>query len=222
MKNPRGFTLIETLLAVTLFMIVMVSAYSVFHMGIQIWKRVTGALPVQRLALTALERMGEDIRSIQPIQPAPKGVVIVQKKHDFKFQGSGESFLMSAILPVQDSSGADSFQAGGLGYAFKSSAGELCRMTQNASQLYAGEEPSCRVMLSGIQKLHFQYWIENPITKSFSWYDAWDTSESLPQAFRVEMEIKVKSRKNAEPLRFERTFWVPSGDQAMTVDSGAA
>jgi type II secretion system protein J len=220
-SGSRGFTLMETLLAVTLFSIVIVSSYGVFSMGIQIWKRSTGMAPVQRQSLFAFERMGEDIRSAILIKKPEPGIRIEKRAKDFNLEGNAESFLMPAVLAVESREG-NSYQYGAAGWAWKSSSKQLCRMTQTASQLHQEKEPSCKVFLSGVQKLQFQYWIESPISKTFSWYDSWDPSEGLPQAVRVQMDVVLKNKRNPPVLKFERTFWVPAADKPMKTETGAA
>ncbi len=59
---PAGFTLIETLIAVSIFLVVLFAVYSVYDVGEANYQRGTRKWDVQSEARVALERMAREIR----------------------------------------------------------------------------------------------------------------------------------------------------------------
>lgn len=206
-RNERGFTLMETLLAMTLFAIVIASSYSIFFMGVQIWKRTVGPGRAERKVFFALEKMSSDIRQARPLPPeAPQQSA--EKIKEFEYQGGPESFSLPSVLPVEDRQGNVFFEPGTAGYAWDRSHHRLCRMTRNATQLFQDKEAVCSPVLEGVEKASFQYWLANPITKTYSWYDSWERKDGLPQAVRATFEVTFKDRDKKTVRNFQKTFWI--------------
>ena len=204
MKN-RGFTLIEALLAVTLFTIVISSSFAIFSIGIQIWKRTQGASLAERKAVLALEKMGADIRmSLRP----KGGQEIKWVGGKMKFAGDEKGFGLPAIVNVTGRTGARLTQYGRISYQWNS-AGVLCRMTEGATDFYLERKSVCSPAAEHIQRAKFRYWIYDGIGDSFSWHDSWEYSESLPQAIEVTLELEHKE--------FQQVFFIPAGGKPLNV-----
>lgn len=212
----------ETLVAITLFMIAIVSSYGVFTMGIQIWRRATGEAPVQRQTLIALEKIGEDLRSAVRLPEKKGGLselsLSSSKQKEFELGGKNESFMVLSSVPGDENGPA--YLRAAVGYRWDPAKKQLCRAAHDANALYEEREPSCRNILGNVLSVRFQYWLINPISKTFSWYDSWDAEEGMPQAVRAEIQVAVRSKKNSPVLKFERTFWLPAGDPRIGTDNG--
>lgn len=217
-KRQNGFTLLETLLAVTLFAIVISSSYGIFSMGIQIWKRSQGRSLVERKATLALERMGQDVRNaIFTVSSGEAGL----SQAEPEFTGNEKSFSLPAIVNVSDKKGIGMNQYGAVMYEWNS-AGELCRRTKSATDLYLRRDSGCRVLAQGIKKLKFEYLLYQKITKSLSWYNSWDLKDGMPQAVRVNLELeeKMKGERRGIVKKYQRTFLVPVAENPVNEGGG--
>ncbi len=215
-RSHRGFTLLETLLAITLFSIVITSSFGVFSMGIQIWKRSQGRSLVERKVVLALERMGQDVRNTLRVEQKGEGF----GQDLLEYEGTASFFELPAIVKLTDKSGASTRQTGSVIYRLNPN-GELCRAERSASDFYLQREPACRVLAAEVKKLHFEYLLYRTFTKSYSWYDAWEIKDGLPQAVRVNLEIepKLKNEKKGLVKKYQRTFIIPV---AEGIESGVS
>lgn len=206
----RGFTLIETLLAVTLFAIVMSSSYGIFSMGIQIWRRTQGADVYERQAITTLERMGRDFRMmLKTTDELNAG------------EGTAQKVIFPFMVTDYDRDGTPFFQNGKIGYEFDKNKKTLCMRKYTATDLYKEREPECRVLVEEVQKLKFKYWLYEGIGESFSWYERWDGEESIPQAIEVTLELnsQLKGESSAKKREYIRKFLVPVGGKEEELET---
>ena len=208
-----GFTLMETLLAVTLFAIVITSSCGVFLMGIQIWKRTTGDSRYERKVYMALEKMQTDIQAALPVPPAED--LVFKEDKEMKFKGDEKAFLFPAALPGENEKGESIYQTGGVGYAWNSSQQVLCRQTLTAGDFFLRKEPVCKNVLGGVRRASFEYLVPNSAMKSYSWYRDWSGKDGIPRALRISLEVLPKDPKKNPAKIFSKTFWVPVSDKAM-------
>ncbi len=209
--GQKGFTLIETLLAVMLFMIVSISAYSVFAMGIQIWKRAGNFSKGDRRVLLALERMQEDVQNTLRYEEK-SDLLFTGDKKEFKYYGKSDGFLLPAAVQIAAEEGT-AFQVGAAGYRWNSAEKKLCRQTQNLSQLYKDEQPACIAAAEGVEYFRMEYWIASSISGSFSWYDEWNGRDALPQAMRL--TLRTRAPKSRVEKNYVKTFLIPVADQPV-------
>lgn len=215
-----GFTLMETLLAITLFVIVISSSCGVFLMGVQIWKRTTGHSRNEQRVYLVLEKMMTEIQAVLPVPH--EETLILKESTAMKFQGDEKSFLFPAVIPVENDKGAMTYQSGGLGYAWNSSKQVLCRQTLTAEDFFLRKEAACKNLLTDIKRADFEYLVSNPGNKSYSWYKSWDSKDGIPRAVRISFEVSPLDKKKEQPKIFLKTFWIPVSDNLSTeLRSGA-
>lgn len=212
-KTERGFTLMETLLAITLFAIVITSSFGVFSMGIQIWKRTTGSLRYEKKIFMALEKMQTDIQAALPVPKVDE--LVLKVKRDMEFEANDKSFLFPAVILVEDEKGGVTYQYGAQGYAFRSDERILCRQTLTAGDFLLRKEPGCRTVLQNVLHANFEYLVPNSVKKSHSWYPEWKGKDGIPRAVRITFEIAPKDPKKDRPQIFVKTFWIPVSETRM-------
>ncbi len=212
-NSQAGFTLMELLLAVALMMVVAASCFSIFSMGIQIWKRTQGQSIYERKAVLFLEKTGEELRSMARI--APKGDLGLEdasplQKDAFKYEGS--AYRMSFPVLKAPSVTAPEVVPGyaRIRYWFNSGPGEICRGLETASDLYLNRQAQCSSVMSGLSKVKFEYFVSRGISGELDWSETWE-GDAPPAAVRISLELK-KNPKNQTPGKvFEKTFLVPVG-----------
>lgn len=207
MTNSRsqGFTLMEMLLAITLFVLVMSSSYGIFTMGIQIWKRMKGDPAIERQAVLAMERMGSDIRSTLKISQRTD---IKLGDEGPEFEGDSTGFSLPAIVTFPADKGELPTQTGQVSYEWKSGEKILCRALKGASHIYEKQDPPCKTVAEKVVRAQFRYWMYDGIGEGFSWYDSWDVKEGLPQAIQATLEFETG-------LKLEQTFLLPVGGKSV-------
>jgi len=193
MRNKRGFTLLELLLALTFFSVVMIVISSVFSTGILAWKRGEGESGFyQELRLT-LDRMTVEIRSALPYEATP-------------FEGKKEKISFAQVRSTRSPASLEWVQ---VVYEVKRSA-ESVSLVRRTTPLLKGEDRE-NALLSGLSDIHFSYpFFEGK--EKWSWKEEWDPGQTkrVPPFFRVEL-----SRGSAE--RWEKLFSIPTGSEAAEV-----
>jgi prepilin-type N-terminal cleavage/methylation domain-containing protein len=207
-----GFTLVELLVASSIFVVVMLTIYSAFHSGIFGYRNIEATIDTYQTARMVLERINLDLRNS-----------FAYSQEESKFQGKNNelSFLTlvdsyqyqeDKIIQIQD-------------YAFVSYQLEtnklmrLCRKNQEALKEEEKSEIQPEEMASGVD-IEFEYgdiYTGPTGQQEIKFKKSWaveladeklaDEKRVLPQAVRVNLTIKGKAEQN-----FARTIYLPSAD----------
>jgi len=205
----RGFTLIETLLAVTLFAIASASSFGIFSMGISIWKRSQGSSLEERKAVLGLEKMAADIRTAVRVTASQETEF---SENRIEYKGEGTGFFLPAIVRRADADQKSRTQYGRVGWRWNRSTKELCRTLEGAGEIYRRETAACVPEASRIRSVRFQYYAYAGLADSYSWHDSWETRQGFPLAVQISLELEpAGGEKYARPRLFKRTVLLPVG-----------
>ena len=198
-KCQRGFTIMEMLLALTLFAIVITASVGVFSMGIQIWRRSQGRSNAEQKALLGLMRFGKEVRSM-----------IKTGEETLRGSGDERSISFPALIPVQEEQEKEKIQYGRIHYQWDYASESLCRGVETATDIYRKSSSNCVPVAEHIKNLRFRYWLYNSIGKSYSWFDRWDENEP-PKAISISIEMQSQFSEEKNPLKheFNQTFVIP-------------
>ncbi len=188
----------------SLFAVASLSSFSVFSMGIQIWKRTQAGGQSEYKVLIAVEKMGQDLRSF--IRAEHKDELM---KESFDFEGNNTRMAIPSIVTYVTKDQVEMKQPGRITYQWESGKKELCRISETATDLYRKKTPVCKPLAKGITRFKIRYWIYDTLGKSFSWYDQWELKDGIPAAVRIEMELSPKHKNQTLGKIITRTFLIP-------------
>jgi len=177
MKKSRSFTLVELLIASSIFAVVMVALYGAFSSGVFGYRNIDERVSAYQQARQALERINRDIRNSY-----------VYSSVDTKFSGASDKVSFMAL--VDDYSFLEFVR----NVAFVSYYLEgdtlmrLCRRGQES--LKDSSQSKADEMSSDIDKLTFTYVYED--NGALKEADAWDLAKKLPAAVKVKLSLKKK------------------------------
>lgn len=184
--NISAFTLIEVLIAISIFSIAITTIYSVFWSGLRIFKRgedyIVQNLPVQ----LAFKRMERELRN------------------SFRFSlipFTGDALSISFPLVINGSIYR-------IEYSYEPDEKVLSRREQTINQYLTEEKPKERRLCSNIANLAFSYSYKNKIeSESLEWKGVWEFEETkLPR----DIKIDLFSEKDA----FTKIISLPQGELA--------
>ncbi len=192
-KHPRGFTLVELLIASSIYVVIMMSVYLAFHSGVFGYRKIEETLKVYQEAAKILDQLNSDLRNS-----------FAFSEDESKFSGSWQSAGFLTLV--------DTFDAGMVRsvYSFVSyqlsgnTLTRLCRKGKealNENSLVGPEE-----MSGEVEELAFSYAIAPQEGAPLEWRDEWSDPKVLPQAVKIRLVIRNKTREE-----FERTVFLPSG-----------
>lgn len=198
MKKFSAFTLVELLVASTIFAVLMISLYSAFHTGMFGYRKIEEAIDISQKAGQILERINLDLRNS-----------FVFSKDDAKFVGHKDSLSFLTIMDVfveDEMKPMYSFVSYGWdGKALMRS----CRKDKDS--LNDGSALEAEEMGAGIKETSFEYGFMTKEGK-LEWKNSWASNESesaekaiCPVAVKVKITIKDKIEKE-----FERTIFFPT------------
>ncbi len=188
-SQNKSFTLIELLIASSIFMVVMLTVQISFNTGIFGYRNIEGTLTVAQAATKVFERMNLDLRNS-----------FAYSTDETKFSGGKNE--ISFLTLAQD-------------YAFISYKLEennllrLCRRNQESLDDKIEIKP--KILASNLKEIVFSYGFLDTKKQILEWKDAWDDPVLLPAAVKVNLTIKNEiGRTNAEQ-NFERIIFLPAG-----------
>lgn len=192
MKRSYGFTLLELLIAASIFVVVMVSIYSAFGAGMFGYKDIEENIKISQGARQILERINLDLRNS-----------FAYSDSDAKFKGERSDISFLSVL--------DSFSKNEItqDYAFISYKLEgdklirLCRKNQEALKETSGIEAEEIAAL--IEELVFSYAGIVALGHTLEWKDSFgEAQKTLPAAVKVKLTLKSNVKEE-----FERTIYIP-------------
>ncbi|MDP1852600.1 MAG: prepilin-type N-terminal cleavage/methylation domain-containing protein [Candidatus Omnitrophota bacterium] len=191
-KSKKGFSLVELLVAVSLFAVVMLSIYTSFGAGMSGYKDIEENIEISQAARQVLERMNLDLRNAFSYSGA-----------EAKFSGTKSDISFLSLV--------DKFYNNGItqDYAMISYRLEgdrlmrLCRRNQEA--LKETSETEAEEIASGVEEISFVYGNILAIGQPLEWKDSWGGDPKvLPAAVKIKLILKNKIKQE-----FERTVYIP-------------
>jgi type II secretion system protein J len=195
MKLNRAFTLVELLIAASIFAVVMVSLYAAFATGVFGYRNIEERIGAYQEAINILTFIDKDIRNSLPFSSA-----------EVKFSGSASS--VSFFTLVDDYQGSEmtrtlarvSYERNGPGLM------RTCRRKQESLSLNPQTKPE--EIASGVEDMVFTYLYNDG--GALKEKDSWQDLKALPAAVKVKLKIKKKSVYD-----FERTIYLPCNTATM-------
>lgn len=216
-QRQEGFTLMEALLAVLLFMLVAASSIGIFSQGLGIWKRSQGISRLEKKAILALEKMAQDIQNTLRLKETKAQL----GEREPEIGGNRKGFKLPSRVSFQSRKGGTVKQIGTVFYEWKSPSKTLCRGQESATDLFLERNPECLTLATSIESFQCRYYLYTGLGNSYSWYDefTYDAEEGLPLAVEIKLTVSDKSKggRPAEKKTFERLILLPVGGKPTSI-----
>lgn len=190
MKNTRkAVTLIELLIASSIFAIVMSGIYSAFHAGIFGYRDIEENINTYQAARLILGRLNLDLRNS-----------FSYSAEETKFVGTNQGIGFLTLVEKFSKDGRMR------NYAFVSYELEgkklmrLCR--ENTEALNEKSEVSPEELASDVEDMAFSYGFIEAGSLEIKWKDSWEDKSSFPVAVRARLVLGGKAKQ-----KFERTIF---------------
>ncbi len=190
-KTNRAVTLIELLIASSIFVVVMITIYSAFHTGLFGYSDIEDSIDIYQTARLLLERLNLDLRNH-----------FAYSSDETKFSGNNTEINFLTLT--------DNVSQGKLmhNYSFISykldgkSLLRLCRSNQEA--LNDKSQTQAQELASNIESLSFSFAFFDPASQELKWKDSWDEKTLFPVAVKAKLIISGKTKQE-----FARTIYLP-------------
>ena len=189
-KRRLGFTLIEVLVATSIFAVVIVSIYSAFQTGITTYRKVDASFGAYQTARLVLARIESDLRSSS-----------CYSDEDCRFQGAGDSLDFFSVLPAFDSSGKERVNICRVRYIMDG--GSLKRASARGLDAIMKDPDFKPGELSSLVKnISFEYaFPKKEFGKTYEWKGSWPEKDDEagkkmpPLAVKIELSVAAPAQK---------------------------
>lgn len=215
MKNNSGFTLLELIVAVTIFAVTAVAIYSSFGVGIAAWRKAEDSYKVRQEARHFFSLFSRDLMA------AVNFTLLVDPKDQTKFKDSFEgSFDLVTFWRPLKIKGEGSKGTIKLTYYLKNDGtdpdGKEVKSVYRKLQTYeesakegAGVESVLVSRISGFE-LEYIYYAGEEIVWEKEWKKK-DDSILGAAPFAVKASLVYPSRDGDKPIKFSETIIIPTG-----------
>jgi type II secretion system protein J len=219
-KSKNSFTLIEVMVAISIFATVAIVLYACLRSGVLSYKRIEQEVKFQQKLRYAFSVITKDIKNTLHMVNVP-------------FEGDEEKVMFVSTLSLKNGG----MNAACINYYMKDS-GQARNLFRKAEPLaYAlnrlstqdidGEElfpedaaGQGQIILDDITAVRFFYlssrldnffkkFDDQPDEIIYEWVDLWKTANRIPAGFRI--DISLKHPASNEILEFSRLIWIPIG-----------
>lgn len=198
MKKFRAFTLIELLIASSIFVVLMASIYSAFHSGIFNYRNIEKTLDIYDAARSVLERMNLDLRN---------SFAYGSQDGNTKFTGTKNEL---SFLTLADTFSEDAIRTEFAFVSYKLEEDRLLRtFRKNQGALNEESEVQPEEMASNVD-VKFEYGYIPKGEKDLVFKESWpgqdnpEEQKALPEAIKVKLTLNKRTEQG-----FERTIFLP-------------
>lgn len=198
LRKRLGLTLIELLIALSIFVIAVVPIYAVFRTGIISWRRIEEYTSGYQQVKFATEMMAQNLRQAI-FYP------------DIKFEGKSDSLTFMSLVSSPSEEYPHKKELAKITYYLKQEEGinNLLQETILYRNLENPEESKPKAILTNLSEFKFSYcYKKEGATGEYIWQDNFDGEDILPKLVR----IKFKPGAPLEDFETTKYVYIPTGE----------
>jgi len=202
--DKKAFTLIELLIAVSIFAVVAVALYSTFYAGVSIWRRSSEGGDIHQQIKYALDDVTRELRNAVYITSDEESIYVFSARYDeISFVSSEGSYTEGDAMPLRE--------LVKIKYEFDDKEGQLIRMRAGKPLGFDIEKAEKEVVLGGIEGFKLNYCHSSGEKfEPYLWEEEWEDGESrIPRGVRLIMT--VRAGESREPIELTKTIFIPTG-----------
>lgn len=205
----RGFTLMELLIALSIFAVIAVCLYSVFSGGLRVYRKQEKVFKYSHNVNLALDKMAGELRNAinysMPAQPAGQ----LEEARKLKFTGDDKN------LSFMTAKGSNIIKVDYFYVSTRDRRGVLKKRISYQKEAFNEEKHPEMVMIEGLDNLSFEYAYRGADSEAPpEWQTQWgkearEEKSKIPAGVRITLEFKDPEEKRPEILR--KTVFIPTG-----------
>ena len=210
--KKKGFTLLELLVAVTIFSVIAVALYSTFYSGIMILRRSEDVMRRHQDLRLAMEEVSRDLRNtlLTEVYRKVEESATAEEEEEpiYYFLGEGKEFTFVTLR--------DSFKDGrmrhevcNVTYYFKGGeTSAFMRTVKYQSNGFKEDPDRDETLISGVRDIEVLYSYEGEDEDSPpTWRNIWEEEEKLPLGVKIKLRLAGLSAMQ----EFTKTVYIETG-----------
>jgi type II secretion system protein J len=198
-KLHQGLSLLELMLAISIFAIVVVGIYSTFGAGLSVWRKTQKAQNLYQDIRLFLNKIEQDLENAVLYSDS-------EKSEYFNFEGEENKMsFFSLVHTFQTIPHHPELRR--ITYSFDESTRTLQRLEQAfVHSTQEGESQEAEQIVAQIYNLNFFYcYIDEDAIPPYKWMNIWNSGQDIPQGVKIELKV------GAEKLPFTKYVFIPTG-----------
>lgn len=199
--RKEGFTLLELLLAVTIFAVVAIALYSSFYAGVRILRRTEEIMRYHQELRMAMDEISLDLHNALRTEVEKESEITLEGSEEdeepiYYFLGDAKSFNFITLKDSYENNRLTR-QICNVKYSFKGGkGGKLLRSVKYQSTGFAKSKDEDEELLPGIlEDIEVTYSYEGDDEESPPvWLNYWEQEERIPLGVKIKMRIKGMGR----------------------------
>lgn len=187
-KNRLGFTLLELLIAVTVFAIIAVSIYSSLGAGIRVWKRSSEAMSENQVLRLFFEMVSSDLKNAVRYYAVPGS-----DQKNFEAEPGKISFM--ALVAAASKESKAHAELARVVYYLDREKMAVCRKLATIRVGFDPEKAKAVELVTDVEEKDFSFEYCYPADESrtsFDWKDGWEDDKNIPGGVRIKLRDFVK------------------------------
>ena len=198
MRN-KGLTIIELIIALTIFAIVAVAVYSVFSTGIIGWRKGEAAVSLFHEIRLSFDSIAREMRN----QVSYDGI---------RLAGKADELYFISLIPYPEEGESEYKRLAKIKYFLEESEkNELCLFRERvwAPSMEGAEEIDKMKLISRLKFFNFEFGEKTEGDEvTLTWHELWEDNEKTPAAVRLNLNIAGENTRN-----LSRVIYLPSGEE---------
>lgn len=204
-RNNPAFTLLELLIAVTIFSIIALSLYSTFYTGMKALRSSQGAMRIHQSLRLVTEELSLDLRNslLAPLHEELKTAVIeaaAEEKEEeplYYFLGDSKRFSFVTMKDCQICN-----------ITYYADKGKFMRTIKYQGRGFAAPAQGGETLLEDIRNMEVLYSYEAETEDGEPvWLDIWEEEELVPLGVKITLELKGLGSLE----KLTKTVYIPVG-----------
>jgi type II secretion system protein J len=204
MRNSKSFTLIELLIALSIFAVIAVTLYSTFFAGISVWRRSGEGSDAYQDMRTAFDDIARDLKNM--------AYFTKNKDSIYAFSGLSKEIILMTLEEGATEKMEPSREVVKVSYLFDEAKGELNRRAAGIASGFDLKKAGVETLLKGVADLKFEYCYDSgDEDEPYLWQEEWkDENAKTPRGVRI--TASIKSGKMAKEMpKVTRVVFIPTG-----------
>ncbi len=205
----KGFTLMELLIALSIFAVIAICLYSVFSGGIRVYRKQEKVFKYSHNVNLALDKMAGELRNAINYSMPPPPAVSPEEARKLKFTGDDKS------LSFITAKGADIIKVDYFFVSTQDRKGVLKKKISYQKEGFNEEKHPEMLLIEGLDNISFEYAYKGADKDAPpEWQKEWgkeavEQKSKIPVGVRIILEFKDPEEKKAEILK--KTIFIAKG-----------
>lgn len=202
-KSSFSFTLIELLIALSIFAVVAIALYSAFSAGIAVWRRSSEGRDAYQDVKFIFDDMTKDLKNALYLSKGEESI--------YAFSGTTSEIIFMALEDTSSEEGPQK-EIVKLAYKYDEGQNELIRLRADISNGFDIEKGEREVLFSNVEEFELEYCYDSGDEDNpYLWKDEWlEGDVGIPRGIRITLLGKA-GRRGEEMPKFIKTVFIPTG-----------